>query len=213
MNDEQFDELMRDAAHTYRLPPDPDFDRLWAGIERRLDEPKLEIVAPTPWRRRVAPYVGLAATLVVGIGIGRFSMLHAGRSVAHSTSAVQRVASLDRGDAPSAPYQTETSAYLGQTAALLIALPAATRGGQADEQFTRRAGDLLTRTRLLIDSPASSDPQIHELLEDLELVLAQIVRLKADTTDHTELDLINRALEQRDVIPRLRTAVEDISAY
>jgi hypothetical protein len=44
-------------------------------------------------------------------------------------------------------------------------------------------------------------------------VLAQIVRLQADTTDNTELDLINRALEQRDVIPRLQTAVADISAY
>ena len=87
------------------------------------------------------------------------------------------------------------------------------RNAKGAGRVTRRAGDLLTRTRLLIDSPASSDPQIHELLEDLELVLAQIVRLKADTTDHTELDLINRALEQRDVIPRLRTAVEDISAY
>ena len=53
---------------------------------------------------------------------------------------------------------------------------------------------------------------MHDLLEDLELVLAQVVRLQNDSTSHTELDLIRRALEQRDVIPRLRTAVADISA-
>ncbi|HEY4132485.1 MAG TPA: hypothetical protein VGM50_17875, partial [Gemmatimonadaceae bacterium] len=67
------------------------------------------------------------------------------------------------------------------------------------------------RTRLLMDSPAATDPQMQSLLEDLELVLAQIVRLQNDPS-RTDLDLINRALEQRDVIPRLRTAVADISA-
>jgi hypothetical protein len=52
---------------------------------------------------------------------------------------------------------------------------------------------------------------MRSLLEDLELVLAQVVRLQ-NGTDRTEVDLINRALEQRDVIPRLRTAAADISA-
>jgi hypothetical protein len=86
------------------------------------------------------------------------------------------------------------------------------RAGRADEQFVTRASELLGRTRLLIDSPAASDPRMRDLLEDLELVLAQVVRLQNDTTSRTELDLISRALEQRDVIPRLRTAVADISA-
>jgi hypothetical protein len=84
-------------------------------------------------------------------------------------------------------------------------------GRAADEQFVAHAGELLTRTRLLLDSPAASDPSMRTLLEDLELVLAQIVHLQ-NNQSHTELDLINRALEQRDVIPRLRTAAADISA-
>jgi hypothetical protein len=50
------------------------------------------------------------------------------------------------------------------------------------------------------------------LFDDLELVLAQVVRLQNNHMSRTELDLINRALEQRDVIPRLRTAVGDNSA-
>ena len=94
----------------------------------------------------------------------------------------------------------------------MIALPSEVKAGRADEQFIGRAGELLSRTRLLLDSPAASDPQMHDLLEDLELVLAQVVRLQNDSTSHTELDLIRRALQQRDVIPRLRTAVADISA-
>jgi hypothetical protein len=109
------------------------------------------------------------------------------------------------------PYEVETSRYLGQTAALLIALPSEARAGRADEQFASRASDLLGRTRLLLDSPAANDPAMRNLLEDLELVLAQVARLQTDHS-RTDLDLINRALEQRDVLPRLRTAVADISA-
>jgi hypothetical protein len=42
-------------------------------------------------------------------------------------------------------------------------------------------------------------------------VLAQVVRLQVDQGG-TELELIRQALEQRDVLPRLRTAVANISA-
>jgi hypothetical protein len=49
------------------------------------------------------------------------------------------------------------------------------------------------------------------LFEDLELVLAQIVRLQSQQS-REELELIRQALEQRDVLPRLRDAVADISA-
>ena len=109
------------------------------------------------------------------------------------------------------PYEVETSQYLGQTAALLVALPSEVKAGRADRQFTARAADLLTRTRLLMDSPAANDPAMRSLFEDLELVLAQVVRLQ-NNGNRIEMDLINRALEQRDVIPRLRTAAADISA-
>ncbi|MGH2898512.1 MAG: hypothetical protein ACRDMZ_07545, partial [Solirubrobacteraceae bacterium] len=109
------------------------------------------------------------------------------------------------------PYEVETSRYLGQTAALLVSLPSEIRSGSASPQFASRAAELLTRTRLLIDSPAATDPAMRDLLEDLELVLMQVVRLQG-TNNKTDLDIINRALEQRDVIPRLRTAAADISA-
>ena len=109
------------------------------------------------------------------------------------------------------PYEVETSQYLGQTAALLVSLPSEVKAGRADQHFTTRAGDLLMRTRLLMDSPAADDPAMRSLFEDLELVLAQVVRLQ-NNSNRLELDLINRALEQRDVIPRLRTAAADISA-
>jgi hypothetical protein len=108
-------------------------------------------------------------------------------------------------------YDAATTRYLGQTAALLVALPGEMRAGHTDKQFIAHAGDLLLTTRMLIDSPASTDPSMRNLLEDLELVLAQIVRLQSER-GRTEMDLINQALEQRDVLPRLRSAFAEISA-
>lgn len=209
MKDEQFEALMRDAAQTFRTPTEPDLDQIWTGIERQLEDPRTETRGPG--QNRVFGLgtwvLGLAATLVIGVALGRLSMR------ASTPQPVTKVASAVTADSSlAAPYDVETSRYLGQTAALLIALPSEVRAGRADDQFVSRASELLTRTRLLLDSPAANDAQMHNLLEDLELVLTQIVRLENNASSRTELDLINRALEQRDVIPRLRTAVADISA-
>jgi hypothetical protein len=94
---------------------------------------------------------------------------------------------------------------------LLVSLPAEVREGRANEPYMGRAHDLLLTTRLLLDSPASADPRFRTLLEDLELVLAQVVRLQSAESSE-ELEIIRQALEQRDVLPRLRSAVANISA-
>jgi hypothetical protein len=225
MTDDRFDKLMRDAADTFRRPPEPPIDEMWAEIEARAGfgsaTPAIPIASITPITAakrgsRVPRWLGIAATLVIGIGIGRGSAF-VGRQViptpANSGPAIETVASaIPRNDpALDRPYEVEASQYLGQTAALLISLPSEAKSGRTDQQFTNRATDLLARTRLLMDSPAANEPAMRDLLEDLELVLAQVVRLRSNAS-RTDLDIINRALEQRDVIPRLRTAVADISA-
>ena len=212
MTDDRFEELLRDAAHTYRNPPEPQLDAMWSAIERRTWGPVQNARRAWTTLNRVPVWTAIAATLVLGIAIGRTSSMLGRRQ-----TPVQQIASISPAtpvhidSAVAVPYETETSQYLGQTAALLIALPSAMKGDRADDRLIARAGELLTRTRLLIDSPAARDPEMRGLLEDLELVLAQVVRLQQNHS-RTELDLINRALEQRDVIPRLRIAVADISA-
>ena len=210
MNEDRFDELMRDAQRTFRPPPQPDFDAMWKGIERE------QFGAPSNSRGSWSStnrWISIAATLIIGISIGRASTMVGGKATSEVAApqpvAVAPVAQID--SSMSRPYELETSQYLGQTAALLVALPSEMKAGRASTQLTSRAADLLTRTRLLMDSPAGDDPAMLGLLEDLELVLMQVVRLQSGGSG-TDLDLINRALEQRDVIPRLRTAAADISA-
>ena len=69
-----------------------------------------------------------------------------------------------------------------------------------------QARDLLTTTRLLLDSPAADDPRMRALLEDLELVLAQISQLEAGR-DSRNADLITQDMDQRSVLPKLRSAI------
>jgi hypothetical protein len=217
MTDERFEQLMRDAEKTYRVPPEPDFEGMWSAIASQTSglTPRQVVALPEKPATRGwlhSSRIRIAAALILGVGIGRASM-----SLGNRGSTIEQASPLAAAPARYAdtsmarPYEVETSQYLGQTAALLVSLPLEVKAGRADQQFSARASDLLTRTRLLIDSPAADDPSMRSLFEDLELVLAQVVRLQ-NNGNRTELDIINRALEQRDVIPRLRTAAADISA-
>ena len=222
MTHHRFDDLMRDAAESYRRPPEPPLDQMWQAIERELAtstvEGESEPTAST-WAHRgsrrmrfITRALPIAATLIIGVAIGRGTAGMGKASQPTDGPAPVPVASSARTDSGlSEPYQQATTKYLGQTAALLISLPSEVKAGRADQEFIGRAGDLLTTTRLLLDSPAAANGAMRSLLEDLELVLAQVVRLQNDR-GRTELDLINEALEQRDVLPRLRTAVADVSA-
>ena len=95
--------------------------------------------------------------------------------------------------------------YLSRTEALLTGFRSEARTGRIDLQFAGQARDLLTTTRLMLDSPAAADPRLKSLLEDLELVLAQIAQVPQGS-DRADLQLINQGLEQRSVLLRLRTA-------
>ena len=57
----------------------------------------------------------------------------------------------------------------------------------------------------MLDSPAAQDARLKGLLEDLELVLAQIAQLPS-SGDREGVRSINQGLDQRSVLLRLRTA-------
>jgi hypothetical protein len=146
---------------------------------------------------------------VIGIGIGRYIPRAAKASDnAPPPSLAASTRTLPAGDtsAVADAYRDQTSHYLGQAAALLISLPAKDASGKTDAGFAAKAADLLVTTRLLMDSPAARDPKLRSLLDDLELVLVQIARLRGERSKG-DLDLIHQAVEQGDVLTRLNSAV------
>ena len=76
--------------------------------------------------------------------------------------------------------------------------------------ITVEGARLLTITRLLLDSPVGSDVRLHNLLQDLELVLAQVARLEP-RHHRDEMQFIQTALDEHDIVPRVRSAAADLS--
>lgn len=206
MDENRFDDVLRELPRNFNDPPAPPLDEMWAVIEDK----HFNAVRSAPrWSgsRSFVPWLAAAATLVIGIGIGR--NLAVDGSTPETTSQPVAVA-------PATPvgtqsevvdaYRDETTQYLGQTAALLISLPEAGASGLSDARFAGKASDLLVTTRLLMDSPAAQDPKLRGLLEDLELVLVQIARLRVER-NKSDLDLIHQTVEQGDVMSRLNTSL------
>ena len=210
---DRFDDLLHDALRSYNHPPDyraMPLDDMWRSIESQAFPARRHVSRYAQWLR-------VAAALVIGVGIGRVSLVR-GRPAITPPKGITQPAIADlppaRSELPAQQFDPATSRYLGQAAALLIALPAEATGGRPDQSFMKRANELLLTTRLLIDSQSGNDPAMRNLLEDLELVLVQVVRLEKERepSRRTELELIQQALDQRDVIPRLRTAASEYAA-
>jgi hypothetical protein len=106
-----------------------------------------------------------------------------------------------------AAYAALTAEHLGRVEMLLTSYRAESESGQVDPQISSWAGDLLGTTRLLLDSPGTSDPRMHKLLGDLEVVLTQITQLGAEQGQKKdELQLIDQSLRSHDVMTRIRGA-------
>lgn len=190
--DEVLDARLRELARDYHEPPPPPREEMWAAIAARRAAPRV-LVRRRPWTWGLAA----AAVLVVGIGLGRWS------ARGGPSPDVPAVA-----DAPAtayAPLRVAATQYLTRTEALLTDV----RSGSVpvDAPFLRSARDLLGMTRLLLDSPLAEDPQLRGLLDDLELVLAQVAQLEPAARGTDDLDLITDGLNQRGVLPRLRSAI------
>jgi hypothetical protein len=208
MDENRFDEPIRELPQSYPTPPEPPLDEMWGVIEDAHFNSPASIGRPRGMISR-APWLA-AAALVIGVGIGHYLPLGK-QSATNPTSSSASASSqgLPLGADTSAvadAYRDQTSHYLGQAAALLISLPAKNASSKADASFAGEAADLLVTTRLLMDSPAAQDPKLRSLLEDLELVLVQIARLRGER-NKGDLDLIRQAVEQGDVMSRLNSAV------
>jgi hypothetical protein len=215
--DDRFDDLLRDAAREYNDPPETPRNAMWERIvaERaeaaeRAEKAEGNRSAETrvlPFRsfRSIRPFrlaAGIAAILALGIGLGRLSA-----PAARPTAPSQPVAVQPGSRVNTAAYELATTEYLSQSEAFLTLFRASLRQNAGNEQLAAAtARQLLATNRLLLDSPAAEDSKTKLLLQDLELVLAQIAQL-SDQSRSRDLDLITEGLERAAVMTRLRTAV------
>jgi hypothetical protein len=194
MDDEPLPPALRDAAEAYHRPPETPREQIWERIQSGRG------AAGRRPSVRLPLWIGLAAALALAFGLGRVSTRPETRWAAEpSVAAVSPV----RG---SVAIRVAAAEHLEQAESFLTLFRASVRAGGPDRLAPPTARQLLATNRLLLDSPASRDPRLRLLLEDLELVLAGIAQLSPGGGSEN-LDLVTTDLERSAVLLRLRAAV------
>lgn len=215
MLDDRFDDQLRDSAREYNAPPATPGEEMWAAIQARRADGQADrrtggqirqspSISPSdrpsarPSVRLLRWPAAIAAVLALGIGLGRLSAPRPGPAVAVIATSVN--------PPRDAAYRITATEHLGQSEAFLTLFRASVRRGSNEQLASATARQLLATNRLLLDSPAASDARTRLLLQDLELVLAEIAQL-APRPSSPDLDLITEGLERGGMMSRLRTAV------
>ena len=211
-SDAEFEAWLTKIAPTLNAPKATSRLEMWQAIQaaRRASPdarggpfPGVMPLRRRPWGLMSA----IAAALLLGVAIDRLALRQPDRS--REPVVVGPLVARDSSD-PTRLYRMAAAQTLTQAEALLTAYRAS---GMSDRnpldaaQLGRWGREVLSSTLLLIDSPAGDDPQLRALLGDLELVLVQVIQLSGTPLDPTDRALIDRALEDRDLLLRLRTAV------
>jgi hypothetical protein len=199
------------ARESYHTPPETPRDDMWAVIQaaRAADVVPIRRFRPQPW------WAAVAAALVIGVVLGRGTLMgpDAATTVAEGSSEVPAAVdgatpdgTPDRAaDAVPRSYRFAAARHLNRTETFLTMFRVDARSDQLnDADIGTWSKRLLTDTRLLLDSPAGDDPELRRLLNDLELVLAQIVQLR--TSDPSEVEIIDEGLESSQLLFRLKAA-------
>jgi hypothetical protein len=214
MLDDGFEDRLKDAARDYNVPPETPRDAMWAAIQAgrraggQADGTELEKAES---ERRVLTFrpsarppvrlaAGIAAILALGFALGRLTEREAPPGGPVATVVEPPARPTD------AAYRVATTEHLSQSETFLTLFRASVRGGGDERLASATARQLLATNRLLLDSPAASDGRTRALLQDLELVLAEIAQLSPQPRSR-DLDLIKEGLEEGGVLTRLRTAV------
>ena len=202
MSEEKFEAWLKEHADDYHRPPaDVPRDEMWNAIARTRQARPSPVVGRIGW---VAPFrYVVAASLLIGAGIGLGYWMRGPAATAPvvvtSTSAASDSA------VTRTVYDVASVQHLTAVEAMLTSFRAEERS-ETDLALQRWARDLLSSTRLLMDSPAGEDAVRRQLLEDLEYVLAQIVQLDPNAPAEDRA-LVDRAITREQVLTRVRSSI------
>ena len=140
----------------------------------------------------------------MGAGIGLGSWLRGGSDAIPAPS-VATVTPAQDSAIRNVTYEFASVQHLTAVEAMLTSYRASEEAA-SDAAMKRWARDLLSSTRLLMDSPAGEDPGRRRLLEDLEYVLARIVQLDPNAPAE-DRDMLDRAIAREQVLTRIRSSI------
>jgi hypothetical protein len=195
MTEDPMDRLLQQARDEYHRPPAPPREEMWAAIaDRKADRRRPSRLGKFVWP------VGIAALLAAGFGLGRITQ--------HRQAELPQLATeppVKQG--PVSPAMAGAALqHLSRTETFLTGFRLEATARVPDPALLAGARDLLGTTRLLLDSPDLRDQRVRQLLQELEVVLAQVAQLQADPT-REDADLIVHELDEQGVLPRLRTSI------
>ena len=204
--DPAFDAWIERLAPEVNVPPATPRMAMWDAIQKAQAAPA-PVVSITSRRRTAWVWpAAIAAALLVGVGVDRYMLTSPITAPAAPNTSLRSSAD----STSSRLYRVAAVQTLTQAEALLTAYRStdlANRNPAAAKQLGQWGREVLSSTRLLLDSPAGEDPQLRALLDDVELVLVQIIRLSGSAPDSTERALIDGAMREHQLLPRIRTAV------
>lgn len=204
MTNDQFDELIKNAAHDYQEPPVTPREEIWARIQTARRAGRTSPVVDLASRSRslwIRNGLAIAAVLLLGVAVGRWSLPELEESGEGTATAVAP-ASLENEARGAMMVRFVAVEHLGQIDALLTDYET----GAPAEEFQSTARALLSRTRLLLGSKRLTDSVMKRLLSDLELVLVQVAQLAPDGHGEDRA-LIDDNLAEQAIRPRVRKAL------
>jgi hypothetical protein len=105
-------------------------------------------------------------------------------------------------------YKLVVLQHLAGSEAMITAFRSSARRGEVDGEIVAWSRELLSTTRMLESSTVGQDPMMRRLLEDLDLVIAQIAQyVSRGTNNPDDLDLIEQSINKRGVISKLRSTL------
>jgi hypothetical protein len=209
MMDPSNEQDREEMARLHNRPPEVPRDRMWERIDAARAERRSVLQPdftprPRPVYRTLRLTAAVAAVLVIGIFIGRLTENTVTVPVIDTAPVAVTRPEPARPDVKSDVYAMAARDLFGRADFLLTDFKVRSCGTDDLTEVPDWAGGMLVQTRLLMGTSAADDIEMKNLLNELELVLAQILGLSRDNCAR-DMAWIRQGLQERSTIDRLRT--------
>lgn len=181
---------------------DPYREEMWGVISRSWREQAARRQRVRAARTWGGAGLGLAATLVAGILVGRWST-GVDTDDRPATAIIADTITIER--PLSTPYRIALGEHFKDAETLLVLFDTSE---ETDAELIDRARELAAASRMLMTSRVGRDAEVRSMLLELELLLVQISRL-VDDQDATETRIVRDSVENAGVLGRLQRMISE----